>query len=250
MTLATESPIYNWLVRYHYEQNLQACIPYINKGRVNTTKNKPLEEGEENDYTKGYLIVENGDTLIQRLMKDKVILDRDMPRFVEVNSYQQFASFLNEYNKKDGAFVYDSKNKRMARVSKLSNSTPVMHQAREEVPNLIPSDFFNYDHKQPLTNAEIDGNMGTKTDLAATIPVAQTTEESKVRAYMIKRTAYGQLGLGKVVQFDASGLRKEIFFEYDTNNSLVAIERFYQRNNRKVSKVKEENKNLEDILKN
>jgi len=230
--------LFEWLVMYHFDKNLKPRWDYLSK------ENLPFApEGEEVEGSVGCLIIENGDTLADRLRDEGIILDRNHPKFNPVANYDSFDNYLIKNGKKDGAFIYDSLNERIARISRLSNNTPKMSEVREYQINLIPNDFIFNGTTEELTEHDIDEHLGTKTDLAMVIPEAYTTNESHVQAYQIKRTAYGRIGLGKVTHFAEGGLQREFFFDYvpteNGDSELMGIYRTYHQQNGKVELLAE-----------
>ncbi|NQV91227.1 hypothetical protein HQ489_02025 [Candidatus Woesearchaeota archaeon] len=234
----TSSPLFEWLVMYHLEKNLSPRSEYLSHGDMPFAP-----EGEEVEGSFGCLIIENGDTLAERLREERIILDRRHPQFKPANDYDEFQDYLVKNGKKDGAFIYDSLNQRVARVNRLSNNTPQMDEVRGYQTNLIPNDFIFDGRTQTLIERDIDDHVGTKTDLAIVIPEAYTTDDSHVQAYQIKRTAYGNLGLGKVTHFAKGGLQREFFFDYiptgDNKSELMGVYRTYHQEDGKVQLLAE-----------
>src|SRR3989344_327980 len=103
-----ESNLFSWLSQYHLDANIRPNLPFIVNGRyLNTQNAKPIEEGEENPQTYGALILADGDNLVRRLKKEKIILDLSTPVFSSADNYDLFAGYLSKNSKKDGAFVHD-----------------------------------------------------------------------------------------------------------------------------------------------
>ncbi|MEK6901433.1 MAG: hypothetical protein AABX37_03765 [Nanoarchaeota archaeon] len=231
-----EVDLFDWLVRYHVDTNLAAALPYIREGNLLVT------EGEENNWAKGCLVVSDGQTLAERLLGDKIILDRTAPEFKPVQNYDTFFEFLQHHGAMDGSFVYDGSNFRMARVARLKNSSPALDAVRDRALELIPPDFV-FQGQEEFTWWDYDDSIGTKTDLAILIPPAYSTPGSNVHAYQVKRTGFGALGMGKVTQFGQQGLEQEFFLRQDHSSigpfidselGIVGVHRTYARQGEKV----------------
>ncbi|HIG92684.1 TPA: hypothetical protein HA242_01485 [Candidatus Woesearchaeota archaeon] len=232
------SELFEWLVQYHLDTNLSPVLPHIKHGRAYSAQGEPAIEGEENDWAKGCLIIANGQTLAQRLREDKIILDHVAPRFSPAPSYGQFSDYLAGSAKKDGAFVYDGSHRSIARVARFTNASDSLDLARQLQLYLLPANFVFEKNETPLTGADIDEHIGTKTDLAICAPIAYTIPGSDVHAYQVKRTGYGDLGLGKVTHFAKQGLVEELFFRYapdsdgpfiDEEHAIVGVHRKYEK---------------------
>jgi len=96
--------------------------------------------------------------------------------------------------------------------------------------DMLPRDFIAVETDSLLN----ERNLGTKTRLAIKLPQAY----DRTKAFQIKRTAYGLLGIGKVTQFGPQGLEQEFFFRYeprsegpfvDAEAGIVGIHRQYER---------------------
>lgn len=205
--LPRRSPIFDWLVQYHVRENLPRYLDHL------SLQGKPVTNGRENSTTQGCLILENGETLVSKLQREKIVLDHRPPQFQPATTYPQLAQFLEQHQDADGAFFYDGKHQRLARVARYTNNNPAIERVRKRQTSLLPADFFFYGHSaSALTEEELDRHSGTKTDLAMVLPVAYTSLDCRVHAYQIKRTAYADSGLGKVTHFGPQGLEEEFFF--------------------------------------
>ena len=220
--------LFAWLVEYHCKANLQQCIPHMKNGKVYLPDTvdgkvqlhgKALEErrlirgeyypGLENELYTGVLLVANGATLIDRLNEGDVIKsDLEDVRFEDVGDEKAFFSYLSLEGGNDGAHIYDSVNKRIARIMDFNNNPPI----KEKIPlsSLVPADFLSSD-----SSVSPSKHMGVKTRLATKMPLAY----EHTSTYQIKRTPYGNTGLGKVTHFGPQGLIEEFFFNYDPSGN-------------------------------
>lgn len=187
------------LARYHYEKNLLPNTGSIRQGKMYLSK-RALKEGEENEKQKGLLIVANGKTLVIDLISDGTVSKKDIAQFEKIKSHSNFFRYLERQKHKDGAFIYDGANKRIARVMEFSNRPNMPGKLKLE--EKVPFDFIHANPQEPLRH-----HLGTKTRLAIRLSAAYPD----VEAYQIKRTAYGA-GLGKVTHFTKKGLVEEFFF--------------------------------------
>ena len=227
--------MFKWLVEYHCKHNLEACLPYIQDGIFSFPEGHDIEEGyEENTLPsyKGLVIFANGDTLIDKLRENEVILDKKEPEFREINSNTSLFNYIDSVRNSDGAYVFNSIKSKMAKVRLLNNNP--YHCKDVSLEDMLPENFLSED-------GSVDTDeIGTKTRLAATLP-AVYTDESKgqnVETYQIKRTAYGNLKMGKVTHFDKDGLNEEFFLQYDPEHKgsfineeakIVGVYRRYER---------------------
>lgn len=194
--------MFEWLVKHHLNENLKKCLPHIADGRIHV-RGEPLEEGfDENELYKGLLIVSNGSDLINRLERDRVILD-EPEDLEEISGENDFFVYISGQRNGDGAYIVADRE--ITKVHEINNYPPSLRSA---VPlySKIPADFLSLYGNVPLHN-----NIGTKTRLAIKIPHAYESTET----YQIKRSAYTDLGMGKVTHFNRQGLVEEFFFVYD-----------------------------------
>jgi hypothetical protein len=212
-------------VRYHHTRNLRECLPFIRDGRF-SLNGEPIPQGNENDLTRGVLIISNGETLAERLKKDRVIHDRKRPKFASLADEEDFLRYLHEQEDKDGAYIFDGKNSRIARVGILNNDpSPLQHESIDPS-NLLPENFGSMD---PYGDGKgLDDFIGTKTYLAMILPIAYPN----TRSIIVKRSAYSKLGLGLVLLFNNQGLKRDFYFGYDSaasRSGIVGVYRTYKR---------------------
>src|SRR3989344_2019080 len=133
--------LFSWLSQYHLDANIKPNLSSIVNGQYfNSQNTKPIEEGEENHQTYGALILADGDNLVRRLKKERIILDLSTPMFSPADNYDLFAGYLSNNKKKDGAFVYDGKNMTITRISRYNNhSSPSMQEVRENYQQYMPA---------------------------------------------------------------------------------------------------------------
>lgn len=232
--------LFRWMVRYHIDVNLGKCLPDMVNNRLVDEKGRPLKEGYDTRTPhQGFLIVANGDTLAGRLRKDEVILD-DHIEFVKVPGLNEFFDYLSANEDSDGAYVFDGINTSITRVGELNNNPPSIPRGLS-VYDYVPSDFVSYAHDVGVKN-----KLGTKTRLAIKLPHAYGNTET----YQIKRSSYGNTGMGQVTYFGPEGLKEQFFFMapdknpkyYRANspNELYGVHRKYTRDGNKVIPVLEE----------
>ena len=195
--------LFDWLVGYHCKENLERCLPYLKQGRAYDASDSLIQEGEENEHYKGVLIVSNGKTLASKLSQGGVIHDdpEDL-EFFTLQNKEDLASYLTLQRQKDGAYIFDGVNNQITRVGELNNNPSSLRERK--IYSMAPPDFLSYDGSIPLRE------MGTKTRLAIKMPLAYQDTSS----YLIKRSAFGNTGLGKVAHFGQNGLMQEFFFEH------------------------------------
>ncbi|MBS3116356.1 hypothetical protein J4421_02045 [Candidatus Woesearchaeota archaeon] len=213
----SSSPSFEWLVRFHFEHNVAPNLSSFRNGQLCDSRGKPLKEGKDtNSPTFGYLILENGDTLVSRLHDEDIILDLEPPQFHPTPTYDAFIAFLKAHEDEDGAFFSAAQHSTTAKISTYNNQASALKADRLRSLTLIPPDFVFFDQKHPVTAQQYDLHVGTKTDLAIRLPYLYSRRlDCDVHAYQIKRSPYGTVGLGKVTDFGAQGLEKEFFFHHN-----------------------------------
>lgn len=212
------SNLFGWLVDYHCSHNLKACLPHIRDGiTYSPITYEPIREGLENELYTGVLIVANGETLLEELVKGNIIMDTEdiHPDFVAVNDSRDLSEYLNSQENRDGSHIFDSANHKIARVYEFNNNPPALQEnGGYSLLDRIPHDFCSYNRKIQETSDKI----GTKTRLAIKLPQAQPHLET----FQIKRTGYTPLGMGKVTHFNKDGLAEEFFLMYDGKEGEIA----------------------------
>ena len=195
--------LFEWLVNYHFQVNLENSIPYMRNGQVCDEEGTPHAEGSDKSMPyQGVLIVANGDTLVDRLKKDKVVHDEQLGSFVKINNEHDFRKYIKSLEEDDGAYIYDSVNRRIIHVEEINNDHDLPDG--KSMYDMIPKNFFSYD-------SNLEAKLGTKTRLAIKIPHAYDNTES----FQIKRSAYGPMRMGKVTHFNKQGLVEEFFMIYN-----------------------------------
>ena len=217
----TDVNVFDWLVKTHC-QNLQRSLPYIKDGVLRHPKDdyQPVEEGLETNAYKGILILRNSDTLLERLVNDRLVNPYAIGRKpITINNQEEFLNFYDKRGAEDGVWVYESGKNQIFNISKVKDP----NEDHLFLSKKLPSDFIHYDGCQE-DNLEIhlQEDTGTKTRLALEI----TDRYPDVNAGQIKRSAYGDLRMGKVTGIDQYGLNQEFFFQYE-NNTIYGVFRKY-----------------------
>ena len=221
-----QNHFFDWFVKYHCERNMAECAPYVNDGIIYSPANKgrQIQEGREIKEYQGILVFKNGNTLLNRLVSDKLVNPKHISAPAHIGSLDELFSFMDNREDQDGVYVYESANKDIVRVSKVRDvveSKPLITK--------VPLDFVFYNGIPPGMDAEkvLGQWIGCKTRLAIDI----TDRYQDVQAYQIKASGYTPLGMGKVTHFDKDGLRKEFFLKYEAGN-ICGIRRDYSGQSR------------------
>lgn len=207
--------IYHALATYHLTENLssiQNLSATINSNGINEQK------GTQHHPINGALVLANGKSLLERLANRNYFRPSQLGPEVSISTPQLFMNALKEYLVFDGAIIIDSKAETMRHVSRILPPSHQLDKFGDYVNQRIPNDFRIYGSKRQPTERE----LGTRTLCALEVPML----ESGVESFMINQTAYGELGLGKVVRFGSKGIISEIYVA-GTKNSPVAMERIY-----------------------
>lgn len=233
--------LFSWLVEYHCRENLPQCLPYMKDGQAYPF-GRPINEGEENELYKGLIIISNGDTLVNKLSCGHVINDDpNKLRYADISGKKDLWAYVNERRNKDGAYIFDGRNGRITKAAEVNNNPSTLPRGID-LSSMIPADFVYSDGTQ-IDESE---DLGTKTRLAIRTPHAY----EHTNTYQIKRTAYGNTGLGKVTHFGPQGLIEEFFFRYEPASNgpfinekqgIVGVYRKYERDeNNQLVKVLEQ----------
>ena len=214
--------LFDLLVAYHCERNLPACLPFISDGKVKDIRfGEPFKEGEDEVfYYPGLLIISNGPTLVEKLIDNGLARPDSIESFTAIDDKESLFAYIEGPGRKDGAHLYDGENQKIARIHEINNA-PLQESSAKDLLDRLPSDFV-YSDKRDFDS----GDIGTKTRLAVKLPMKYHSLE----ALQIKQTSYEGLGVGKVTHFDKDGLRREFFFDYDTDTeTIVGVHREYFR---------------------
>jgi hypothetical protein len=226
-------------------RNLDKCRPNIRNGRVHSERFRgPIPEGKENELYDGVLIVKNGNTTLDRLLKDGWIKNDVVEGFADVKNKEELGRYFDTQEGCDGAYIMDSVNDRITRVYELNNNKKTgvydflkaslssmlstlgwQKPIRPKLEEFVPADFVRYGNKTPVQGKDI----GTKTRLAIKWPL----QYGNVETYQIKRSAYTPLGMGKVTRFNKHGLAEEFFLKPE-NEGIVGVHRKYRHEGGKI----------------
>lgn len=244
----TEINLFQWLVEYQVNENLAKCLPHMDsKGRIAPPENKnaPVTEGLENKAYDGILILQNGNTLLERLVEEGRVEPEDIDNPVQVGSKELMFDFLSGRDDEDGVYVCETAKGEMSRVAKIE-------YPKHPLDRRIPLDFVYSDPLELRTGGtnttnpwiETRKKIGTKTRLGIEMPASY----NDVNACQIKRSGYTPLGMGKVTHFDNEGLAEEFFLKYnpshqgpfiDKEHGIVGVYRRYEKRDNDLFKVEE-----------
>ncbi len=223
--------LFRSLVRYYIENDLPLALEHFKSGSIMSPRKRSYREKEENKYIQGVLIVADGQTLADRLVSDRVILDKDdegvpmKPVFSPVDNYTSLSSYLRDNETNDGIFFYNGSRQEIARACDVNNNPDGNEQikARFELVSsfahlLVPVDYIFKDSSS-LTLRQLQDDTGRKTSLAIKLPVVYSTDSSNVNTYQIKQSAYGDLRMGTVNHFTSNGLKQRFLLRCDPEHT-------------------------------
>lgn len=197
--------LYRCLVQYQCQANLPDWLVHskVREGKFVPKSGKSPEIGiGENKDIRGFLILANGDTLVDRLVEDRIVLDDTLPGWHQTPSNEEFIQYLDRQRGNDGAYVVDTKNMRSRRVREFNNNIKKLRAIK--FGEKVPSDFLSQDGSVDPTE-----HMGLKSRNAIRTAAAYEGAES----YQLKATPYNSSGLGSVCHFTKDGLKKMFFIE-------------------------------------
>ncbi|MBI2151733.1 hypothetical protein HYU21_03355 [Candidatus Woesearchaeota archaeon] len=208
------SRLFRDLTKYFYDDVNTLMTPVKDGHFYNPITNEAIQEGEENPFAKGLLIIKNGSTTIDELVRNQWLKPSCYDHnFTPISGCENLFSYLNQNSRKDGVYILDEENQRITRVYELDNNvhTPKDKDMNKEkglcLLEHLPEDFLGQ-IKLSL------GDIGTKTRLAIRIP--QLLDH--VETYQIKRTA-NETGFGSVTHFNENGLVERLFLRYDPQSA-------------------------------
>ncbi len=245
--MINSSQFFDWLVRYHSTINLGKCLPHIEGGRVHQD-GSPLREGiDENKLYEGTLIVADGEGLIQRLERDRTAWGVGTT-YTPIRDAEDLSSYFEAIENPDGGHVYDSVRGLM---------TGVKH-FRE--PANLPQDFDPYDNEflRSVLPEDFSSSNGARIEIGnrGLVGLVVPLEYHQAHVFQIKQTAYGELGIGKVVHFSKDGLAEEFFFApredhlqntLDPVNAVQGVYRRYAREGARLVRIAEEVRNISPV---
>ena len=248
-----------WLVNYHVHENLSESLNASPKGVsslegvIARRDGMPFSEGDESSYYQGLLFLTDGVRTLRGLDNSGWIPEDgkdELEGFTYVSGMEDFFAYL-KHKKAEGegegtAYVFNTETQVVMNVPEFINSPRKSLSLTEDLAQktdveqsrglsyALPEDFLSLDKDVPVR----DRKLGTKTRLA----IRHTRADGDVKAYQIKRTVKGKLGMGTVTYFDHNGLREEFILDYrpehkgefiDFERKIVGIYRLYRDENDK-----------------
>lgn len=220
--------IFPWLVEHHYN----TLDEFIKRDNLLPIEKYDIKEGSDrNVHYHGFLFMVDGPKILDNLRNQGMINDNletlteDYHSSVPLEDNHNFLNYLKQQESEgdDGAYIFNSVNGKIVRVSELNNNPRLPEDF--SLIKRIPHNFINYDHIGSLTETD-SRKIGTKTRIAIKIPASM----DNVHAYQVKRSPYGNkstgIGMGKVTHFDKYGLDEEFFFKRN-DGVVVGVYRYY-----------------------
>ena len=217
--------IYHTLAAYHLTHNLSS----LQQLRFTLDANGVVEQkGTVPHPINGALILANGPSLLDRLAQRKYFKATQLGPEVSIATPYSFMAALHTYLSLDGAIIIDSKKETMRHVSRLLPPSTELEQFGDYVRDRLPIDFRVYNSTHQPTEREI----GTRTLAALEIPML----EQGVESFMINQTAWGNLGIGKVVRFGQHGILSEMYLA-GTKERPLPMERVYESGPKEAPRI-------------
>ena len=235
----THDTLFDSLVHYHVH-NLNASLPYISNGQIHNLKHAPLLEGQnENPYYKGLLLIYDGETILDKAREIILRKQTGIRETIHVPTLESFLSHLSSQPDDDGVFLYNTVNGTITKVKgELKNHEPNNETDLDYLlQQTLPTDFLSTDGHIPSYDA------GNKTSIAMMVPRLLP----QVKTAIIKRTAYGHLGMGKLAEFGPNGLTQELYFEHNPfhrgpyineQHHIIGVHKEYQPQNNAPPQLK------------
>ena len=197
--------IFEWLVEHHLNNYYTICRPHMIDGvLLDPHTQSPFNEGSDlRQWYPGLLVLANGENLPQRLHDDGFICDTVMENSVPIPNKQSFFNYLQQTEGRDGVYVIDTIHNTVTHVSGLNDDHPLVQKYKRKLLERLPDDFV-YSNGTPPTESDI----GRRTYIADLIPLVL----KDIEAFQIKQSSWGNIGIGKVTNFNSDGLAKEFYF--------------------------------------
>jgi hypothetical protein len=183
--------------------------------------NNTQKIGEENKKFSGLLMLVNGPTLTDDLIKQKVVIRKDVgePNYIDNN--KELVEVINKYKEKDGALLFNKEEGKVNHTKWLRNA-----DLDRMIEDYVPEDFLAYDKSICCSD------IGNRTYMALLAP-----QIHDCKSYLIKQSTYVPQGMNKIASFDKNGIAKEFFIApreyfpqyeaFDEEKNVVAIYRHY-----------------------
>ncbi len=251
-----------WLVKLHVDENLPASIRKSPhglelEGVIIGRDGMPLEQGNgENNSYNGLLFITNGVSTLNSLIRKGWVPEDDygeIEGFRKVNGYEEFSNYIKEKQRGRGegtAYAFSAEKDAMTLIPEFRNvpQLPFYRRAfrkllsslrlskKKGLTDSLPKDFLDVGGEREVTSADI----GTKTRVA----IRAARDYPHVNTFEIRRTPYGSLGMGAVVEFDKYGIREMVYLDVrdkalaylEPDKKIVAIHRSYRDGNGKPFK--------------
>lgn len=233
--------MFNWLFKYHCQFNMPNWLKNakIENGKIVSKHGISLEEGiDENPYTKGFLVLVNGDTLVNRLKEEEIVIDKVIPPWETIYNEKEFFEYVNRpYNGKkkrsrESAYVVNISDEKKI---KITNVREFNNNIKKDIifAQYLPKKFLSED--RIIDPDDTDEGIGLKTRNAIRTAVVYPD----VNSYQIKASPFGNAKMGIVAHNGNDGLIQTYHMEHRPEEDLpyinekfkiVAIHRKYGRN--------------------
>jgi hypothetical protein len=125
--------IFEALIQFHVDNNLAMCRKYIVDGANTDPYGRQIIEGlTEIDY-KGFLIIADGQRLIDEMRKDVVVKDKNISPIATIPDAESFLSLLGSQLSPDGAYLVDRENALMFKGLKFTNELEELIDMKDRI---------------------------------------------------------------------------------------------------------------------
>ncbi len=229
----TGQSLFGRVIEYHVIHNLSNVLEneIIEEGKLYFQKKKeriPVKVGEEQKLEgyNGFLLLSNGEDIIDHLRKAGVILLDGKNSFVSLKDENDLFSYLNKNAKEEGIFIYDSASKEITR-EKLDSKYNLEGMISAQ---MFPDEFLSEDGYVPLLDENGKSRVGCRSSLGAQTSKGFNDSDGNHHAidgYHIKNTSYNELGLGPVVHYSKNRIGM-FYFKYAPESKGPFIDEEYK----------------------
>ena len=159
----------------------------------------------------------DGDHSIKELVRAGALADFGIEQQTPIRKQEDLVDYLQKNHSGDGAFMYTRGGVR--RVALMNNHANLLSRMGEDgVYRLVPKDFVSEDG-----SVHVRGNLNHTKTLAA---LAGPQAVKYLEGFQVRRSAYGNTGMGAVVHTNKDGVVEMFHFRYeaDAKHPLVNVE--------------------------
>lgn len=211
MNRVTRENIFETMIQLQYS-NLLNSLPHFKNGQIYDLDGTPLD-GKENPYSKGAYIIYDGPQILEKA-RAMAVRKNGLGSTQEVPTDTNLLAYLKSYKDSDVTLLYNTSAQQITPLKGELKNYIEGEDLEEILTSSVPLDFV-----EPRAKSLDLNQIGTKTANSIFVPyILNKQEDQGVRTILVKRSAYGPLGMGKVAEFGKNGLTREFFMYHNPNH--------------------------------